>query len=582
MGVEGFRGSICNKNKWRKCCHPVDLSKVSSLFIDFNGIIHNAKSKVYLLNDGKLSDKDQEELDKKRKNLMNKSKEFLEEQHISEVIKLLEKEIEKLNPTDNIIIAVDGVVNSAKMNQQKSRRFLGGVSNKKDQYFIFDGNSITPGTKFMVNLDSALEKWTENKGRHYAKKVIYSSHLSPGEGEHKIFDYIRKGDLIKGDGLNIIHGQDNDLIILSTVCDLKNMIMLDQDGKKDPIVVDELREIVIENMKFPGSNDKLTLQDFCVVSTLFGNDFLHKFPNVLRLHNAFEIVFRIYSFQKSHLTDKNNNIVWGNYMVFLSNYNKFKGKDHFYREYLNDTRIHEPYPEIEKAFVEEDGEIKLDRKKFKRLWYYKQFNPEMLQWDGKVVEKYSDKLIQEMCINYLQTVQWVQYYYTKGLNYISNYHYYHYIYNPLIDEIVTVLRLIIEKNKTNILRDVVYKTEEVKLNPIHQLISVLPYSSIDILPRGYKTIYNKYMNKLNPRSFVISMENAYKPHQKTAILPGVNLPYVNKILVDSNYKLSKNLKEKKDSVYFKKYQELMDPGQDVLIDYDSDEDKYAVSDKMLI
>ena len=448
MGVEGFRGSICNKNKWRKCCHSVNLSKVSSLFIDFNGIIHNAKSKVYLLSDVKLSNRDQEELNKKRRNLMKKSKEFLEEQHISEVINLLEKEIEKLNPTDNIIIAVDGVVNSAKMNQQKSRRFLGGVSNKKDEYLIFDGNSITPGTKFMIKLDTALKKWTETKGKNYATRIIYSSHLTPGEGEHKIFDYIRKGEIIKGEGLNIIHGQDNDLIILSTLCGLENMVMLDQDGKKDPIFVDELREIIIEIMKFPGSNDKLTLQDFCVVTTLFGNDFLHKFPNVLRLHNAFEVVFRIYGFQRSHLTDENNNIVWKNYMIFLSNYNKFKGKDYFYREYLNDTKIIEPYPEIENNFIEEDGETKLNKKNFKRSWYSKQFNQNMLQWDGSRVEKYSDKLIQDMCINYLQTVQWVQYYYTKGLNYVSNYHYYHYIYNPLIDEVITVLRLLIENNKT--------------------------------------------------------------------------------------------------------------------------------------
>ena len=31
MGVEGFRGSICNKNRWKRCCHDVNLSKISSL-----------------------------------------------------------------------------------------------------------------------------------------------------------------------------------------------------------------------------------------------------------------------------------------------------------------------------------------------------------------------------------------------------------------------------------------------------------------------------------------------------------------------------------------------------------------------
>ena len=56
MGVEGFRGSICNKNRWKRCCHVVNLSKISSLFMDFNGIIHKAKAKIYLLKPIGVSD----------------------------------------------------------------------------------------------------------------------------------------------------------------------------------------------------------------------------------------------------------------------------------------------------------------------------------------------------------------------------------------------------------------------------------------------------------------------------------------------------------------------------------------------
>ena len=45
--------------------------------------------------------------------------------------------------------------------------------------------------------------------------------------------------------------------------------------------------------------------------------------------------------------------------------------------------------------------------------------------DCERVPTFTDELIFDMCISYLQTVQWVQYYYTKGYKYISNLHAYH-------------------------------------------------------------------------------------------------------------------------------------------------------------
>ena len=553
--------------------------------MDFNGIIHEAKAKIYLLKDSKelskLTQKEKEEWQASRRNLLKKSKEFLENKHIEKTIEILEKEIEKLNPIDNLIIAVDGVVNSGKLQQQKERRFLTGASNMKDEYFVFDGNSITPGTKFMINLDKALTNWMEIKGKNYSRRVIYSSHLVPGEGEHKIFDYIRRGDLIKGDGLNVIHGQDNDLIILSVLCKLENMVMLDHKGENKPIVVDELREVIVEQMSFPDSVDQLLFQDFCTITTLFGNDFLHKFPNVLRLHDSFPIIFTVYGFGKRHLTDEENNIIWKNYLLYLTNFNRYKGKDYFYREYLNANLI-EPYLEIEKNFVTTDEGVVFDKKQFKKDWYSKQFNEKLLQWDGARVDKYSDKLINDMCINYLQTVQWVQYYYTKGLNYVSNYHYYHYIYNPLMDEVITVLKILTENDKTFILRDVVRKQDDAIITPVHHLISVLPYSSNNLLPRGFKGLYNKYMTELNPRTFEVTLENAYKSHQKKPIIPGVNVPYVDDFLKENSFKLPKNLAEGKDLIVFKVDSSDMEEEDENEEEPEFLDDKYSISKDILI
>jgi len=269
MGVEGFNGYLRNNLPWKKAYLPKKLSKVSSLFMDFNGIIHKAKSKIYLLesDNSNLTQQEKDELEKKRKKLAKRSKASLEKEHITMVIDIMAEVIDSFKPQDNLFIAVDGVVNSGKLSQQKGRRFKTGKETEKDEFKVFDGNAITPGTDFMMNLDKQLELWFQENHSRLSTKVIYSSHLSQGEGEHKIFDYIRRDDYIKGEGMNIIYGLDNDLIILSVLSPLTDFYMYPEERKqKEMIHVDRLRKIIIDEMKFPGCNEKLLLQDFCTVT----------------------------------------------------------------------------------------------------------------------------------------------------------------------------------------------------------------------------------------------------------------------------------------------------------------------------
>ncbi|VEN57910.1 unnamed protein product, partial [Callosobruchus maculatus] len=59
----------------------------------------------------------------------------------------------------------------------------------------FDSNCITPGTVFMAKLHEQLKYllWIKfpNDPLWQQCKVILSGHETPGEGEHKIMDYIR-------------------------------------------------------------------------------------------------------------------------------------------------------------------------------------------------------------------------------------------------------------------------------------------------------------------------------------------------------------------------------------------------------
>ncbi|RMY36922.1 hypothetical protein D0864_16526, partial [Hortaea werneckii] len=172
-----------------------------------------------------------------------------EEEMMIAIFEYTDRVVNIVRPRKLLMIAVDGVAPRAKMNQQRSRRFRsaqeaaekdaaaaeyhremlakgaitenGGGEDSEKPKKTWDSNSITPGTPFMDLLAQSLRYWVSYKlstDPAWEKlKVIISDATVPGEGEHKIMNFVRSQRSSPTHDPNtrhVIYGLDADLIML--------------------------------------------------------------------------------------------------------------------------------------------------------------------------------------------------------------------------------------------------------------------------------------------------------------------------------------------------------------------------------
>lgn len=290
------------------------IPEFDCLYLDMNGIIHNCTH----------SDSD------------SPSFRMTEDKMFIAIFNYIEHLFGKIKPQKLFFMAIDGVAPRAKMNQQRARRFRTALDAEKAREKAlkeglelpkeepFDSNCITPGTEFMAKLTQQLKYFIAKKVSEdvdwQGVEVVLSGHEVPGEGEHKIMEYIRQAKAQPDYDPNVRHclyGLDADLIMLGLLshdphfCLLREEVTFGRQSKKTKelehqnfylmhlCIVREYLELEFQEVKddkalgFAYDMERI-IDDFILMAFFVGNDFLPNLPNLHINEGALALMFQKY------------------------------------------------------------------------------------------------------------------------------------------------------------------------------------------------------------------------------------------------------------------------------------------------
>eukprot|EP00842_Homolaphlyctis_polyrhiza_P003339 jgi/Hompol1/4005/HPOL_001675-RA len=316
MGIPKFFRWI--SERYPLCSELIQEKRIpefDNLYLDMNGIIHNCS----------------------HPNDDDSSFRITEAQIFLAIFAYLEHLFTKIKPRKLFFLAVDGVAPRAKMNQQRARRFRSALDaqTKRDaaarrgeeipQEPPFDSNCITPGTPFMGRLQEQLKYFINKKISEDPAwqnvQVVLSGHNVPGEGEHKIMEYIRLAksrDDYNPNTRHCLYGLDADLMMLGLLSHEPHFSLLREEvtfgGRKSGSTTSHSVENVnfyllhlsifreYLDLEFRSLKGSLTFEydleriidDFILLSYFVGNDFLPSLPDLHINEGALATMFSVY------------------------------------------------------------------------------------------------------------------------------------------------------------------------------------------------------------------------------------------------------------------------------------------------
>ncbi|XP_063965175.1 5'-3' exoribonuclease 1-like [Lytechinus pictus] len=497
-----------------------EIPEFDNLYLDMNGIIHTCTHP----NDDDVHFR------------------MTEEAMFKSIFHYIEVLFRIIKPRKVFFMAVDGVAPRAKMNQQRGRRFRSAheaeerekeavrKGEKLPEEKRFDSNCITPGTDFMVRLQQQLKYFVNMKITQDSKwqgiRIFLSGHETPGEGEHKIMDFIRTEKARKGYSPNTRHclyGLDADLIMLGLISHEPHFSLLREEvrfGKqaKRPTTVEEttfhllhlslFREYLA--LEFSAIKDKMDwydaeciIDDWVLLGFLVGNDFVPHLPDLHISHSALPLLYKTYievlptldgyinegghlnlarfekfmkELSKFDYENFDNQAIDLSFLEGKQDENAWKSKRVEMKKAIRE-RLQEEMPgfmdmgwienkDIDELSEEEEEEEDMDPIEMEFRMRKKDYYDNKMGFKN-ITKEQRAKIVSD----YIHAIQWILHYYYNGIQSWSWYYPHH--YSPYMSDLKDFADLPLTFDKGQ------------PFLPFEQLLAVLPPASRDHLPQAY-------------------------------------------------------------------------------------------------
>lgn len=566
---------------------PGSTPRIDYLYLDMNGIIHNC-ARGSAGNGG---------LDSKRYAtsapvVKTPTQIFLD------VCKYIDNLFALVPPSKVLYMAIDGVAPRAKMNQQRARRFRSAKERADEHQRLtdedpmyaaaalepFDSNCITPGTEFMQKLSTALRYYVAKKvseDRQWANiEVVLSGAESPGEGEHKIMEYIRamrESGRFKANTRHCVYGLDADLIMLGLVTHEPHFFILREKvdytfwkKKGGPRVATSLDTAVFGDFEFlsigvlreylalelgafgnsglPFFDIERIADDFVFILMLIGNDFLPNLPTLDIADGTLNVMLHLYKrampIMGGYLTESGR-IIPERLEFFLAKLGMLeksvmRGKLEAEEQARRGRRRSHRNTAMQNVDLDElfgfmqwqgqthsvmPGSLSLKELRHEATSIrMKVQDPDLVQLKSSY---YAQKLgqdfgtegssgLNDLTQSYVEGIWWTLRYYTEGCRQWRWFYPFHYA--PFASDISDVAAKLALYEQTRFVADKPFR-------PLDQLLSVLPPVSSWCLPKPYRTLMTSASSPIHdqyPADFVTDLNGKRNDWEAVVLLPFVD------------------------------------------------------------
>lgn len=518
------------------------------LLLDLNGIIHTSCQKIY-----KYGSFEPKTLLKKSPPVFSGEKDLLVFEDVLNSINAL---VATVNP-EEIVLCIDGVAPVSKQIQQRQRRFL-----SKKTSGGFDSNCISPGTDFLYRLGLYLKTNLELKLENdwiNVSTIYFMDSLVPGEGEHKLYDFLRSHQArITERNFNVVVvGNDADLIMLSLLVSTlflkENLIYIlreDLTSKKlDYLLIDvnqfkkNIFDFAVAKPSFKHYDFEYVVCDFVILCFMVGNDFLPPIPLFNIYDGGLDLMMKYYFTTPGYITYRPTgyrpcNVRGSRYPrsdpkknkdetkpQIQINFKKFHGFfDHVF--YNISPQAIQHYKTREYGYPN----ILLDVASKKEVLF--------MDIASHYLKSYSihHGINDDLVKSYLEEVKWIFNYYAYGAATVNWRIYYPSQFAPTSLDLVNYLK----NNPRHLINDadITYPnvgcptgtTNTTRLrhtsgpkqhlyDPFFQLLCILPPHSADLLPHPFNKILREELVKFHPKDIQVDYEGKLNEWEGIPILP---------------------------------------------------------------